>query len=105
MTYELCKQLKEAGFPLREDYSDGRGDFGPFEVCDISSYPRKAYYFFPNLSELIEACGEDNGFGLEDCGKKIGWRAINQQFQHEAFGSTPEEAVARLWLQLNEEDQ
>jgi hypothetical protein len=86
MNYELAKQLKEAGFPETDclcgsDYGD-----------------------HPSLSELIEACG-DNHFELErdwfngtDKWRALYWFEGNVK---SGFGSTPEEAVAKLWIALN----
>lgn len=86
MTYELLKQLHDAGFPL-------------------SGYT--------GLSELIEACGD--GFHLlravrEFEGGEDMWSATNLPDNaignHIArLGSTPEEAVAKLWLALNEKHE
>ncbi len=65
----------------------------------------------PTLSELIEACGEkfEELINLKDkwiCyggGKDI----IKGVEQWHAFGegSTPEEAVANLWLELNKKTE
>lgn len=63
--------------------------------------------YLPTLSELIEACGDD----FVSMNKRPdGWRAFadNEEFTGfdtmmpvvSAVGSTPEEAVARLWLAL-----
>lgn len=86
--------------------------------------------YVPSLSELIEACVEiiiegndwknscqhyfelainvNHSGSLEEIGKVSEWRAswirgIDDGFegQNNYFGSTPEEAVARLWLALN----
>ena len=76
MHHDLALELKEAGFPQTH--------FGRFIDCAD-----------PTLSQLIAACGESFAHlathkkGEWDCN----WGA--------AIGSSPEEAVARLWLTLN----
>lgn len=87
MTYELCKQLQSAGWT----YKDGSRAVG--ETCT------------PTLSELIEACGD--GF-INLTRDYSGWctnfvAGINDESYdgYETYGSTPEEAVANLWLELN----
>lgn len=97
MTHELAKELEVAGFPFIEG---------------LQGYRRP-----PTLSELIEACIERGQFSLNYRGpgqwitqigyyieptteqKILGQQPMAQHFQVEA--STPEEAVARLWLALN----
>lgn len=90
MTYELAKKLKEAGF--RDNI------YLYFEYKEVGNAP--------TLSELIERCGEDFEmvrrifeyktdiflYWLAECTNK---KAIC------ISGSTPEEAVANLWLELN----
>ena len=60
----------------------------------IAKYKPEAY--FPTLSELIEACGEN--FGSLDK-QHDGWLA-SANFDQSCFAKTPAEAVARLWLAL-----
>lgn len=89
MDYKLAKELKDAGFPLR------------IKALPVS-YMGKDYQDFehPTLSELIEACGDV--CLLVRKGKEA--KASNYKFELENkyfYGSTPEEAVARLWLELN----
>lgn len=105
MNYELAKQLKEAGFPQTgqlvthwEKPNGGITEFIDGPIC------------FPTLSELIEACDgrmEElssmshsrerpkwgaHSYICEECG----WNRMES-----GYGSTPEEAVAKLWLKLN----
>lgn len=95
MTYELAKQLKDAGFIADNtaQFDGGRG-----------------FYPDPTLSELIEACGERFGglnvFASDDLeialGIPIGWHVWSKGADIHCRGNpTPEEAVARLWLELN----
>lgn len=117
ISYELAKKLKEAGFPFDWDF------------IDISSYDHQ----LPSLSELIEACESlilplngwqkpyqtylEIGMNLHHFGsqKNIGtiseWRASiiqgiddTWEGQQNYFGKTPEEAVAHLWINLNQKD-
>lgn len=91
---ELLKQLKDAGFPQKSrcDCPDCKGIYG-------DAYP-------PTLSELIEACVNINpAFTVSTTFGPLGWG--NEKFEATALGvdtvtgSTPEESVAKLWLQLN----
>lgn len=103
MNYELAKKLESAGYP--QELKDGlyEGDFD-------------GTVYFPTLSELIEACGErfaalnfypeaPNHEQWESSSERkwvmeVG--ALNPQHDLVVYGSTPEEAVARLWLALNQ---
>ena len=100
MAYELAKKLKDAGFPQH----DRTGEW--YNVCYFQGCEKDAC--FPTLSELIETCGDDF-LSLEkyDGGK---WEAMRRTWccdEHGescefGYGSTPEEAVANLWLALHE---
>jgi len=79
ITYELAKQLKDAGW-----------------VFPVGNWVEDKYLTLPTLSELIEACGEHfgqlkrytNAWQVMDCYDLV------------VTGKTPEEAVAKLWLKL-----
>jgi hypothetical protein len=94
MDFELAKRLKDAGFPIREETRVG---FKAFLIEE-----EEKWYQYPTLSELIEACGSKFilEVGFTASGEK-GWIAHEGFWGKEARGSTPEEAVARLWLALN----
>ena len=91
LSYQLCKELKGAGFPEHDsDYCNIGGCWSGAGVCR------------PLLSELISACGEEfktlERFVVHK--SKEGprsWYANN-----DCYGRSPEEAVARLYLALNE---
>ncbi len=94
MNYELARKLKKAGYP-----QTGRA---------MNIYGKKykgtfAEYRKPLLSELIRACGDEIE-AIERSGDG-NWHAkmtgSNLMFPP---GSTPEEAVANLWLELNKKD-
>lgn len=94
MNYQLAKELKESGYQVLSHGDDGRGCFG--DVC------------VPTLSELIADCGfKWSGFGSLKIDDGI-WTASTpvekdegRHFVFSQTGSTPEEAVARLWIALN----
>ncbi len=98
MNYELAKKLKEAGFK-----QSGKG-----KVWYTSSEDREQYFFdgefeirpvyIPTLSELIEACGEEDL--ILKCIVKENWTAEKLTGEY-GIGNTAEEAVANLWLELN----
>ena len=107
ISYELAKELKNAGF---ERASVPR-DFKPFGN-PLSDEEYINAIKLTELSELIEACGED--FSKLEYHPDISagtpwlaWRrhALSKQIEGKqplADGSTPEEAVANLWLALHE---
>lgn len=94
MTYELAKQLKDAGFPRKS--WDGFALSAPGNQVS-----------FPTLSELIEACMDFySPAHFEMGGWKTWWAILRNENNIEALvpvqsGQTPEEAVAKLWLALN----
>lgn len=127
ISYELAKELKDAGFPqsilegsgyLEVDGAvpdEWRGPF--FSATELGFDKRKLK--IPTLSELIEAChpAKSDSFGLET--RLDEWHCYydyNGYFEHAdrfkdtdgmysvevvGVGSTLEEAVARLYLALN----
>lgn len=101
MQYELAKQLQNAGFPQKTHELSDR---------DIGEWPRsEAPYLWPYnpiLEELIEACKRpERLISIDET--PIGFEAYQQDINYELIigtkstGSTPTEAVARLWLALN----
>lgn len=102
--YELAKQLKDAGFPqtgqLVEMWQKPNGGYTAFPNGPIK---------FPTLEELIDACGEKFDclwFTPEGWEDKTYWRARckHDYGNHTCDGSTPLEAVAHLWLDLNKKN-
>lgn len=97
MNYELAKELKDSGFP------------GNPQLDVLESWEEHEEVDFPTLSELIEACGKDflmvgRHAHLREAGDPNRWFAsgkITKAKWIKRYGSTPEEAVARLWLALN----
>ena len=105
LSYETAKRLKDSGFPQHNEHelkeAESQGGINP------------EYTKIPTLSELIEAC--DKRFGRLELVQIVGvqdvsWfaysAAIENKLGIDAFivkqDSTPEEAVANLWLVLNE---
>lgn len=70
-------------------------------ACPVCYRYDDEFVTIPTTSELIEACEEykkgERGFCLADHGHE--WVAILER--KTGRGSTPEEAVAKLWLALN----
>jgi len=98
MTYELAKKLKDAGFS-QEPKPNGFGMLvGKTKIDGGDGIDDPVW--FPSLSELIEAC-RDKFQDLYRDYSDNSWRARDRRDKQE-FGSTPEEAVANLWLKLNE---
>jgi hypothetical protein len=105
MNYELAKELKAAGFPLKQIYAGAPVTAGQntISIGDIE-------YEIPTLPELIEACPKQMGaatFVLSSSKQGREWVACyfdfgtNRGAELNETGKTPEEAVARLWLALN----
>lgn len=104
MNYELAKQLKDAGFPQKgsgicqkheQVYSMHLISDPDYHYCDDFAY-------IPTLEELIEACLEGGkciqlNMDAKGCGA---WMGNNHFKEHYEEGSTPTEAVAKLWLSL-----
>lgn len=117
ITYELALKLKEAGFPQGDwgstgkywsIYDGGASKTKP-EIIDGSEVNfgfMEDVAYIPTISELIEACGE--GFDSLDrmkdfkTGNTFCW-ATNLYKTVGGVGgySTPEEAVANLYLEIN----
>lgn len=108
--YELAKKLKEAGFPQKnhemkcsccwfEWYDEDSEDHELWNSNEIEL--SENYVYVPTLSELIEACGDDFG-GLERR-SDVMFVAIEYFEKGNIYfvEKTPEEAVAKLWLELN----
>lgn len=120
MNYDLAKELKDAGFSiggtksyyigsicglLETEHDDKCNDYD----CHVE------YQDFPEstLEELIEACPPyifEEEFNLHATHEegKIEWVAgyisplnLTGKLAYLSLGSTPAEAVARLWLVLN----
>jgi serine/threonine protein kinase HipA of HipAB toxin-antitoxin module len=96
MTYELAKQLKDAGFPLRKPGQERVY----FEIVEEGK--SAGIFIYPTLSELIEACG-DRFYHLRKSVKWFAAAMFDPTDVRELWGDTPEEAVAKLWLALNTE--
>lgn len=98
MTYELAKELKDAGFP------EGNKQFIERDgtIIGINEWHNDAI-FSPTLEELIEACGKDFiALDKKADGQWLagGGRREKEYFSYQLWGDTPSEAVARLWLAL-----
>ena len=97
MNYTLAKELKDAGF--RHQWSID------FENPAVQHDHPPRCRCLPTLSELIEACG-NRFFALYAPGKLDAIQEWQAQEDSEfapriTGGTTPEEAVARLWIALN----
>jgi len=115
MNREFAKELKLAGFPIPayraghrfypQETNTGWMDAARRDGVTLTHYDlenrlqdiRDGYYC-PNLSDLIEACGDS--FARLSVVKTI-WTAESDNPPQIAMGDSPEEAVGRLWLALN----
>ena len=100
MTYELALKLKNAGFP---NLGGGIGERYIYPEPSYLGLSRIQACYDPNLSELIKECGEE--FCIlqtkitDNPNEK--YRAGTFDGVGVCYGSTPEEAVANLWLEIN----
>lgn len=98
MTIKLAKQLKDAKFPFRRWTTELQEQL----IWDDGKADKE-----PTLSELIKACGNRfDELSRDETNRGGEWLAIwgdNQDpsITHTGQGQTPEEAVAKLWLQIN----
>lgn len=100
MDYQLCKKLKDAGFPQN-------GNGGWFPHGDDAT-EEGSHCYVPTLSELIESCGEDfielekilNKWYCKGKWEKFG-DGLGYYPKYDVDGSTSEEAVALLWIELH----
>jgi hypothetical protein len=104
MNYELCKELKDAGFPqarVPRLYPIAM-EIGEIRKPELTSeMVEEAGAYAPTLSELIEACGKPITLNVG-----VATTSATQPLSGEyANGPTLEEAVARLWLELNKNDR
>lgn len=106
--YELAKKLKDAGFPQdcnMRHYHPTHGMSVGIPHPDTLIDPEVVA--LPTLSELIEAvlpkCSNFAMFCHSEwtCGDYL---AYQSDWLERVTGSTPEEAVANLWLELNKKD-
>jgi hypothetical protein len=112
--YELAKQLKDAGYP--QNPVGGQWVHDRPEISAQPNFNRSVSYtiptttrsYLPTLEELIEACGEQFG-ALEQwhsmTNHRDKWTAFVSNREESYSRSTPKEAVARLWLALNQSDK
>lgn len=110
MNYELAKQLKDAGFPTKR--FNRYDPIFPNQEADDMNHMSVSVFKIP-LSELIEACGGDfyGVFTLYEKNRITKkWAAVHrtessamggEAKETNAFGSTPDEALAKLWLEIN----
>lgn len=114
LTYSKALELKNAGFPFRKSkslhaiYFKKDGTLTSYHYGDKTT--EEIYLYVPTLSELVEACGK-KFWALEVVGKKWRARAFNSRkvtnmsdksFEGlDSIGSSPEEAVASLYLALH----
>jgi hypothetical protein len=91
ISYDLARSLKDAGFRQSE-------------LARAQQQAGYDYASMPTLSTLIEVCGE--GFGAlgrePDCCIACEYVSERGEWNNAHEGETPEDAVARLWLSLNQ---
>ena len=102
VNYELAKELKDAGFPFQLLFSGSNSRNSASNEYREVFATDEIWYLMPTFEELIEACGKPiwiEGYDHKD----FQWLAGQGKGMDTPLGrgSTPTEAVARLWLALN----
>lgn len=114
MNREIARKLKEAGFPQEEseyywEKVDSKG-FVKISRHDENFWSPLSYdCAAPTLEEMIVKCPqemENQVFSLQfytECEWLAGYGGVDDSSwnEKEGIGSTPAEAVARLWIALN----
>lgn len=102
MTYQLARQLQDAGFP-----ENPVGRLGTINAIEFMNGSEPSLVYRPTLSELITAV-EPELIGLYINYPQEKWPAFKwvadgslKRGATTGVGSTPEEAVADLWLKLH----
>jgi len=125
MDYKLAKQLRDAGFPQKGTWAyvinPNDKSRKPNLMTINMSHDNDGYANLvsagyevataPTLSELIEACGSDflslnNGsrYHSDVWYAHGGFHSEAMPAKYDTKGKTPEEAVAKLWLKLNQKN-
>ena len=108
MDFELAKELKDAGFPQKSrglHYTMTEGKEVPYLAEGNLFLAKEGWQysdtFVPTLDELIEACGQGR-FTLDHLESGC-WEACHSKATPMCYqANTSDEAVARLWLVLNQ---
>ena len=98
MNYELAKQLKDAGYKFQPmSMADDKVAELRKRQIDFGEYKERIRFVLtPTLEELIDACGDE--FRLLELVSGKRWECVGV----DEFFDTPTEAVAKLYIQLNE---
>lgn len=96
MKYELALKLKKAGFPPTKSGKVVMSETQEKLFLHGAKVIEEGKCDVPNLSELIHACGKE----FESLEKYNGTWVATAPFL-EVSGDTQSEAVANLWLALN----
>jgi len=105
ITHELALELKNAGFPQQGDgkYVGNVGNIsGQIEPGEVFGIAQEDFFYIPTLSELIEACGDKFSKLYTNDQKK--WYAESLIDYRLGTGSTPREAVAKLYLDIKKHE-
>lgn len=109
--FGLAKELKEAGYPQEGEnywiYALAVGGWKWLEVTAVEWTESECsdWVVAPTLSELVDACG-DRFSDLVRQDNSVWWvaTAVSRPapYLKQGEGDTPEEAVARLWIALQD---
>jgi len=99
LSYEICKELKEAGYPQKRESCIG---YAKEDGAMWMAQHRNDVLYLPTLSELISECGDEIiSLHFKSSGRSwVEYFGATTVLKTKLY-STPEEAVARLYLALN----
>lgn len=105
ISYKLAEQLKDAEWEGLIKICDNKNENHGY--CNADKQDCKLSMLgIPTLSKLIEACGEEFYYLTKYIiGSGTYWRAFSMDGNGTNKADTPEEAVAKLWLELNKKDE
>ena len=91
ISFELAQKLKEAGFPQSK-------------LARAQQQAGYDYVSMPTLAALIEVCGEGFGALGRESDRWVACEYVSEHgiWEHAYEGETPGDAVAQLWLALND---
>jgi len=102
ISLKLAKQLKDVGFTQEGDGEMVKYDCEMKEQFLIAENTGVEDIYIPTLSELIEECGEEFDELVRLSEEWIARGNYSNNDGIKVFAKTPEEAVAKLYLKLND---
>ncbi len=96
MTYELAKELKEAGYPQK-----GKGEWFNNSTHETTLNEFSDNIYAPTLEELIDACGNEIVIEISKDNQTTAYEYEHSNEDgtpYRYYGKNAVEAMANLWL-------